>query len=376
MKKLHTFLLLSAVLLFAMPICAWGASAGSNATGAKLPNYKTVVTKTVDTSELGFSTSMAAYLSEAAKNANKNTQYKIVIPPGTYTARYWQNVPSNTWIYAEGATIQALKGKKRMVLLTNQEIGKSTENIIIEGGTWDTTTQSMDDSPETAPFRFAHTKNLIFKDMVIKCNRKSHLIEVSDINGMTVQGCKISGNNYCTDVQPKEAIQLDVATKAAMVNMTPYNGKGCHNVLVENNSFNKVARGIGSHNEKEAIVEANPYTQVTVRNNTFSNLKGEAIYLKWWKSGTIEKNTVQNGTRTGIFMESSSKIRVANNTVNKITAFTGKRKQTYGSATAGIILRNCNSNYIQGNNVSQCKGAAVKTEGTCKGNSIKNNKKK
>ena len=370
------FLLLITILLLAMPIYVWGASAGGNATGAKLPEYKTVVTKTIDASSGDFSSKLSSYLNEAAKNASKSTQYKIIISPGTYTARYWQNVPSNTWIYAKGATIQALKGKTRMVLLTNQNIGKSTENIVIEGGTWDTTTQSVNDSPETAPFRFAHTKNLVFKDMVIKCNRKSHLVEVSDINGMTIQGCKISGNDGCTDVQPKEAIQLDVATEPAMVNMKPYNGKGCHNILIENNSFNKVARGVGSHNEMTSNVEKNPYTQITVRNNSFKNLKGEAIYIKWWKSCTVEKNTVQNGTRAGVFMESSSNVKIANNNIKKIKAFTGARKQTYGAATGGIILRNCNSNSVQGNVVSQCKGQVVKTELSCKGNSIKNNKKK
>ena len=75
-------------------------------------------------------------------------------------------------------------------------------------------------------------------------------------------------------------------------------------------------------------------------------------------------------------MESSSKVKIANNTVKKIKAFTGARKKTYGAATAGIILRNCNSNSVQGNIVSQCKGEVVRTELSGKGNSIKNNKKK
>ncbi len=377
MKKFKLFLLAGAILSLAMPVCAWGAPAGSSATGAKLPAYKKVVTRTVDTStESKFSTSFAAYLEEAAKKASKTTQYKIVIPPGTYTARYWQQVPSNTWIYAKGATIRALKGKKRMVVLTNQKFGKTTENIKIEGGIWDTTTQSVNDSPETAPFRFAHTKNLIFQDLTLKCNRKAHLIELADINGLTIKGCKISGNYLYSGVQPKEAIQLDVATQSAMVNMKPYNGKGCHNAVIENNQFSNVARGVGSHSAKEKIVEASPYTNVTVRNNTFKNLKAEAVFFIWWKNCTVEKNTVENGQRTGVYMESSSKIRVTNNTIKKITAYTGDRKKTYGSATAGIILRGSHNNYIRNNVVSGCKGKAVRTENTCRGNSIKGNKKK
>ncbi len=370
MKRFHILLLLSAIFILAMPVGVWGAS------GAKLPEYETVVTRTVDTSEYGFSTSMTAYLSEAAEKASKTTQYKIVIPPGTYTARYWQNIPSNTWIYAKGARICAKKGNKRMVFLSNQKIGKATENILIEGGTWDTTTQSVNDSPGTAPFRFAHTKNLIFRDVIIKGNRKSHLIEVSDMDGLTITGCKISGNNYYLGVQPKEAIQLDVATKPAMVNMLPYNGKGCHNVLIENNEFDKVSRGVGSHNEKLSIVEANPYTNVTIRKNTFKNLKGEAVYIKWWKNSTVEKNTIQNGKRAGIFVDRSSKLKIGNNTIQKISAFTGGRRSNYGSETAGVMLRDSHNNSIQGNVLSQCKGPAVRQGNSCRGNSLKNNKKK
>lgn len=371
MKKCNTLLLFGALLLLAMPVSVWGAA------GAKLPNYQTVVTRTVDTrSEYGFSTSMRACLDEAAEKADENTQYKIVIPPGTYTARYWQNVPSNTWIYAKGARICAEKGHKRMVLLSNQEFQKTTENIIIEGGIWDTTTQSINDSPGTAPFRFAHTKNMIFRDVTIRGNRKSHLIEVSDMDGLTITGCKISGNNYYLGVQPKEAIQLDVATKPAMVNMLPYNGKGCHNVLIENNEFDKVSRGVGSHNEKLSIVEANPYTNVVIRNNTFKNLKGEAIYIKWWKNGTVENNIVQNGKRAGIFVDCSSRLKIVNNTFKKISAFTGARKNKYGPETAGVMLRDSHNNSIQKNMLSQCKGAAVQQSKSCQGNSLKGNKKK
>lgn len=68
------FLLLSAVCMLAMPIGAWGESAGSSSAGAKLPKYETVITRTVDTSEYGFSTSMAAYLREAAEKASRTTQ--------------------------------------------------------------------------------------------------------------------------------------------------------------------------------------------------------------------------------------------------------------------------------------------------------------
>lgn len=48
--------------------------------------------------------------------------------------------------------------------------------------------------------------NLIFKNMVIKCNRKSHLIEVSDINGMTIESCKILGNDGYTEMYSQKKL--------------------------------------------------------------------------------------------------------------------------------------------------------------------------
>ena len=47
-------------------------------------------------------------------------------------------------------------------------------------------------------------------------------------------------------------------------------------MLIENNEFDKISGGVGSHNEKLSVVEDNPYTNVTIRNNTFKDLKGEA----------------------------------------------------------------------------------------------------
>ncbi len=372
MKSFKMFLLGSALLILGLPVCVWGAPAGAKATGANLPKYQKVVVRKVDVStENSFSTSMKNYLEEAAKKADQNTQYKIVIPPGTYKARYWQTVPSNTWIYAKGATIRAIKGKKRMVLLSNQ--GDSAgENIKIEGGVWDTTTQNKSDSPVTAPFRFAHVKNLVFENVTIKANRYAHLIEVSDIQGLTIRNCSLSGNDYEYQLQPKEAIQLDVATKEAMPNMTPYNGKGCHNAVIENNRFNRVARGVGSHNS-EVGAEKDPYTNVIVRNNVFKNLKGEAVFIKWWKYCTVDKNTVENGKHAGIYIQSGWKLKVTNNAVKKISSFSGARRKEYGADRAGVFLQKGTDNQFWHNKISGFKGktVSIKSSKTCKRNSIK-----
>lgn len=368
-KKIYAVLMMSLLLMLAAPVCAHAASAGGKATGAKLPNYKRVVTINVEREK--FSKSFVKALKEAEEKATNTTQYKIVIPKGTHEATNTYRIPSNTWVYAKGAVIKR-KATGSCFLACNP--GKTYRNIKIEGGTWDATGQPSNFALDQTLVRFAHVKNLIFQDMTIKCRRGGHIIEVGDINGMTVKGCKISGNNVYRNVQPKEAIQLDVATKSGMNECTPYNGRGCHNVIIENNSFSNVARGVGSHSTA-AGAQRNPYTNITVRNNKFQNLKGEAVFVLNWENCTIQKNAVTNGKRTGIYLESCSGVKVNSNTMKKITPFTGTRKQTYGGSVSGVLLRVSDNNYVYSNRIMQSGGKAVLTEGICNNNTLKSNKK-
>lgn len=367
-KKIYIILMMS-LLLLAAPVAAHAASTGGNATGAKLPNYKKIVTINVEKDN--FSKSLVNALKLAEEKATNSTQYKIVIPKGTHEATHTYRVPSNTWVCAKGAVIKR-KATGNCFIACNP--GKSYRNIKIEGGTWDATGQPSNFALDNTLVRFAHVKNLIFQDMTIKCKRGGHIIEVGDINGMTVKGCKISGNNVYRNVQPKEAIQLDVATKSAMNECTPYNGKGCHNVIIENNTFTNVSRGVGSHSSA-AGAQKTPYTNITVRNNKFQNLKGEAVFVLNWKYCTIQKNSVLNGKRTGIYLESCSGVKVNSNAMKKITAFTRTRKQTYGASVSGVLLRVSNNNYVYGNKLYQSDGKAVLTEGVCNNNTLKSNKK-
>lgn len=368
-KKRKLLWLVSAMLLFCMPLSVQAAT-GSSAKGAKLPSYAKVVTITVD--QDNFSKSFYRALEEARTKANSKTQYKIIIPPGNYEATHTYRVPSNVYVYAKGAVIDR-KATGKCVFMCDPN--KSYSNIKIEGGVWDTTSQPANYAPDTALVRYAHVKNMIIQDATFKCKRGGHILEFSDMNGLTIKGCKISGNTIYRNVQPKEAIQLDVATKPAMVNCTPYNGKGCHNVIIENNQFTNVARGVGSHNDMKGV-EKNPYTNVTVRNNTFKTLKGEGIFVMHWKNCTIEKNTIQNGMHVGIYVNSCSYNKIANNTIKKIKAFTGARKTQYGGTTAGVMIYQTTKTSITKNVLSQCSGKVVYDQGLCKSNSIKSNKKK
>lgn len=367
-KKWTMAILCIMALMMAAPVCVL-AAAGSSAKGARLPKYETVKTITVE--EDNFSISFKRALAEADENANAKCQYKIVVPPGKYTLTNLLRITSNTWIYAKGATI-TLSDQVNRVFRT--EPNQFYENIKIEGGVWDASKQPLNNNKYDMMFRFSHVKNMILTDMSLKCRRSNHIVEVSDMNGFTVKNCEISGNDNYLQVQPKEALQLDVATKGAMVNCTPYNGKGCHNVLITNNTFSNVSRGLGSHSEAKGA-EKNPYTNITIENNTFKNCKGEAIHILYWKNCSVLKNKISKAKHAGIYIESSSANRVENNIITSISAYSGERRPQYGSDRAGILMRKVNSSRITGNKASGCK-EIVKQQPKGKKNVLKNNKKK
>ena len=370
MKKMKKIILLVCSLMVLMiPVSVKGATGKSAATGAKLPTYQEVVTFEVGGST--FNTDLRKAVLAAMQNKDSTKQYKIVIKPGTYTLDYGMTLSSNMYIYAKGAV---LKGPKGSTVTFKCEPGKSLKNIKIEGGVWDATTQPKNYGIDTAIMRLAHVKNLVIQDADFLCKRGGHILEFSDINGMTIKGCTLSGNTIYRGVQPKEAIQLDVATQPAMVNCTPYNGKGCHNVIIEKNEFVNVARGVGSHNEMLKIVEKSPYTDITIRSNSFKNLSGEAIFTTYFKNCTIEKNTIYNAKRAGIYMESCSYNKVYKNTIKKISSFTGERK-IYGTGKSGVQIRNTSNCSITYNTLTQTSGGKVYLqELTCKGNVVKGNK--
>lgn len=270
-KKSIIMLLCMLALFIAMPVCV--SAAGSNGKGAKMPAYKQV--KKVQVDKEDFQRSLQNALETAGRKASNSCQYKIVIPPGEYVLSHVLTIKSNIWIYAKGAKITIADHVSRVMAT---EPNKSYKNVRVEGGVWDASKQTGSKQKREMMFRFSHVKNMELSGITLKCKRNNHIIEVSDMNGFTVKNCKISGNSRYLQVQPKEALQLDVATKAAMINCTPYNGKGCHNVLITGNIFSDVSRGVGSHSYAQGA-EKNPYTNITVERNTFKNCKGEAIYF-------------------------------------------------------------------------------------------------
>lgn len=223
---------------------------------------------------------------------------------------------------------------------------------------------------------FAHVKNLLVKDVTFKSNRYAHILEIGDAQAVTVTGCTFTGNTLyrgSRDVQPKEAFQMDVATATAMGDCLPYNGKGCHNILIENNNFVKVARGLGSHSYADKGAEASPYTDITVNNNKFKNLEAEGIFFLQWKNCTISNNKITRAKRAGIYSQSSKNLKITGNTISNTKAFSGERRNYYGKESNGIFMLKTSKSVLSKNNISKVATAGIRLIDKSVSNKIEKN---
>lgn len=378
MKK--TILMIISLLIFLLPASVYGAG-NKYSTGAVFPVYEQVTEVRVDPND--FDRSFNNALKEAAVKAGSSNQYKIIIPPGNYVQGHTYIVPGNTYIYAVGATITANDAR---VTLFRGDMTKPSENIIVEGGTWVSTIYQ---GGGTA-IRFMSVKNLLLKNVTAKVQRYSHIIELSDVTGVTITGCTLSGNNSDVNaafgVQPKEAIQLDVSTLSAMpgdaIASSMYNGKGCHKVLIKKNRIVNCARGVGSHSGLVGA-EKNPYTYITVTGNVIKNCLGEGVFGQNWKNTTISGNTIQKCRQSGIHLQDASNVWVTKNKITDVKRYTGSRKSVYdpdGKYGVGIRILRCKKITADNNQITKVYTKGILLEKSksgiiCKKNRIKGLKK-
>lgn len=368
-KKTGIQLLVGLLLLLCMPLGV-SAAAGSKAVGAAIPSYEQVVERVV-TPKDDFDKVLGNYLKEAEEYANEKTQYKIIIEPGTYSVNKTICLTSNTWIYARGAQMYKKSGK--IIMRFRNDRKDPYENVIVEGGSWDTTKQSKDEAAKDSLAFFGHVRNLRVIDATFKSNRYAHILEMGDAEGVTITGCTFTGNTLNMGVQPKEAIQMDVATESAMSGCVPYNGKGCHNVVIEDNRFRKTARGLGSHSYADKGAESVPYTDITVTKNKFQNLQGEAVFFLQWKNCTVSNNQITNAKRAGIYSQESKNIKITGNTITKTKAFSGARRNSYGKEANGIFMLKTGKSVISNNKISGISTAGIRLIDKCISNTIRNN---
>lgn len=230
-------------------------------------------------------------LDTAQENSQQGVFTKVVIPKGTYLLSSALVVYSDTWIYCdEGVEIKRCVSRGPMLMCDNNGIGgyEGVKNVIVEGGIWNGNTDQWPNAADFSNIRFAHCRNILLKDMHVKNNENGHHVEIGGAADVTIEGCTFTGY---TGYRKKEAIQLDCMNNSRVfAGYAPFDDTSCENVVIKNNLFSGICRGLGSHSATLGIY----YTDIVIEGNVFENLDDMAMIMYNYKNCTITNNTITN----------------------------------------------------------------------------------
>lgn len=230
-------------------------------------------------------------LNKAKKYATDDNPYIIKVTPGSYTISRTLRLYSNTTLWLEGVNLRLEPSAvSNMIRVgdtpTDDATGYYYRNIKVVGGDLDNTAHS------NTCIKIAHAKNVILKNMTIHNARNGHLMEIAGVAGLTINGCEFRDQVQTAGAAIPEAVQIDVLNQK---HMPTYRSEDLptKNVTITNCTFSNVPRGIGSHT---AVL--NRYTKnVVIKNNSFKNLRSDAIRLMNYYNCRIEGNVIKNAPR-------------------------------------------------------------------------------
>ena len=216
-------------------------------------------------------------LDAAQENSGQGIFTKVVIPKGTYLISSALVVYSDTWIYCEeGVEIKRCISYGPMLRCDNNGVGgyDGVKNVIVEGGLWNGNTDQWPNTADFSNIRFAHCRNILLKDMHVKNNENGHHMEIGGAADVTIEG-----------------IQLDCMNNSRVfAGYAPFDDTSCENVVIKNNLFSGICRGLGSHSATLGIY----YTDILIEGNVFENLDDVAMIMYNYKNCTITNNTITN----------------------------------------------------------------------------------
>lgn len=271
-------------------------------------------------------------LNIAKENSANGVMTKVIIPKGTYLISSALVVSSDTWIYCEdGAELKRCNSYGPMLMSEANGIGgyDGTKNVIVEGGIWNGNTDGWLSLADFSNIRFAHCRNILLKNMQVKNNQDGHHMEIGGAADVTIEGCTFTG--YTGELK-KEAIQLDCMNNSRVFEgYAPFDDTSCENIVIKNNLFSGICRGLGSHSATLGVY----YTNIMIEGNTFENLDDIAMIMYNYKDCTITNNTIKN-CASGIEFKAMSKL--PNNNFNPPVNMTMKEAIDSVDADSNTVI--------------------------------------
>ena len=292
-----------------------------------------------------------------ALNASSQNVLTIKMPAGEYVITKTNTATSNTVLDLTNGTIirNDCPGRGNIINSPSGYYGyDGLYNFTLRGGELSYTDNNVNESTLS---RIAHANGVRFENVKFTDGFISHFVEVAGSTNVVFDRCVFDGFTGDLSTSSCEAIQIDILEEDEHFSGFPfYDGTMNNGVTVENCVFNNLVSGVGTKSMFHGYYQNN----ITIRNNTFTNLSGCAIFCTAYVNTDIYGNTITN-CGEGIYyfmMRPDSRLRSvcdfdALGSVNKDCKTRIFNNNI--SVNSTIDVSTASAIYIFGNNVTSAK---------------------
>ena len=249
----------------------------------------------------------------------------ITFPAGTYLAEDFITLKSNiTLLLDDEATIVNGindSGVPCIVFLTgpftrgaDKHTWEGVENVTFKGGTIDmngqlngdgSAAQNLPEVNSANAFALGYSRNIHIENVTFLNNYKGHVMQICACDGVTIKNCTFKGQslpNFLTDDQTKnlEMIQIESSSASGFPYAANDTGEASRNIIIENCYFGasdlcgEPSVAIGTHSQ---VATAEKCNHITIRNNTFDNMRFGGIRFCGYEDVLIQGNTFIKKTK-------------------------------------------------------------------------------
>ena len=290
-------------------------------------------------------------------NASEYNILTIKIPAGVYRITK-TNIASNNTVLdlTEGVTIlNDCPGHGNIINSPSGYYGyDGLKNFTVRGGELGYTDENANESTLS---RIAHANGVRFENVKFTNGFISHFVEVAGSTNVVFDGCVFDGFIGDLSSSSCEAIQIDILEEYEHFAGFPYYDATMNSdVTVQNCTFTNIVSGVGTKSLFHGYYQNN----IKIKNNTFTNLTGTAIYCSGYTNCDISGNTITNCAE-GInyfMMKSDSRLGSVCDIDNNGTINSNCGTKIYNntiSVNATDDISTASAIYVFGNNVTASK---------------------
>ncbi|MEE0956683.1 MAG: Ig-like domain-containing protein [Ruminococcus sp.] len=286
---------LAAIAVAAAVLCSVSVSAlAENTSGGLEISGTQIIVRSSEIKEKGTYKAVQSALDIARYSATNDNIYRVVVEPGEYDLTRALHIYSNTELYLKNVKLTRNKKSSANMLRTGDYDTENSGatgydeycNMTVTGGVFDGS------GTANTMIKAAHCTNLTFRDAQFKNVRNGHIMEIAGVDGFNVTGCDFLDQKLDPDDVGYEAIQLDILKSGHIVDCRSED-LAMKNVNISGCTFENVPRGVGTH----TMILNNPFENIKIKNNTFTNITSAAIQTMNWKNCEISGNTIQKAPR-------------------------------------------------------------------------------